>query len=666
MQTHTQQHRTWLLLASCLAACACSVALAARLPSIDHLLHSAANHTTTTKRPENQRSSRGSVVLGAAGSLGFVPSRESDELSHGHPHPGLLADGDFSPPEAHKSGFGQLRIRTLPGRPDKLSARAAGFLEGWLTAEAIFDHAYNIQYYFDGLGNGTKAIMSWLRCMVAMMMKPQCQMIPRAPGALLLALLLVLLALLLLLPGVLLLGVLGLLLLVLLMVVVLLLQGVLPALLALLLLPGVLLLLVLLARGEVASWVVVQESGLNLLTHGQILLLNALGEVMTELAAKFVSGRSPDVLPSLTPDDAWVRLASSGHCSALIKVAGDLSDITAGHVTWSTYYSMVRIYKHYDFRSMSDPAIVGNRISMSSYPGVISSLDDFYIVGSDAGSMVVMETTNDVLDKSLLDLVTTEGVLSFHRVMAANMLASDGPSWVAYGGMHHSGAYNNHGAFNNQYMVLDLKRFTPGEELRPGLLTVMEMLPGYSESADVTHELEHGYWASYNVPYFPEVYARMGYPATRAALQRRARDTGADYARAVSGLSYQLAPRAKIFRRDAGSVANITGAMALLRSNAAPNDSYSGGDAWATICARGDLVGGLLHRKPVADGCIDGKMTSYAMANAMGALATNGPSADGGAPLFSWEGLAELRETGPHKGMPDVLANSWSLHTPAH
>lgn len=58
-----------------------------------------------------------------------------------------------------------------------------------------------------------------------------------------------------------------------------------------------------------------------------------------------------------------------GSCNLPSKVAGDLSDIWVGHTTWSTYYSMVRLYKHYDFSSLDSPHARGRRVSMPSYPG---------------------------------------------------------------------------------------------------------------------------------------------------------------------------------------------------------------------------------------------------------------------------------------------------------
>lgn len=42
------------------------------------------------------------------------------------------------------------------------------------------------------------------------------------------------------------------------------------------------------------------------------------------------------------------------------------------------------------------------------------------------------------------------------------------------------------GTYNNQYIVVDLKKFTPGSELQPGLLTIVEQMPGLVVSGDET------------------------------------------------------------------------------------------------------------------------------------------------------------------------------------
>jgi hypothetical protein len=51
-------------------------------------------------------------------------------------------------------------------------------------------------------------------------------------------------------------------------------------------------------------------------------------------------------------------------------------------------------------------------------------------------------------------------------------------------------------------MVLDYKKFTPGQPVVPETLWVLEQLPGMVEMADLSLYLkQNGYWASYNIPY---------------------------------------------------------------------------------------------------------------------------------------------------------------------
>lgn len=97
-------------------------------------------------------------------------------------------------------------------------------------------------------------------------------------------------------------------------------------------------------------------------------------------------------------------------------------------------------------------------------------------------------------------------------------------------------------------MVADLKLFKPLNALPANTLFVVEQIPGLVQGADVTAQLERGYWSSYNVPYHQDVYVQSGY-GLLDKLSGHALFT-----------EYQQAPRAKIFRRDHSNavVRNLT------------------------------------------------------------------------------------------------------------
>ena len=81
-------------------------------------------------------------------------------------------------------------------------------------------------------------------------------------------------------------------------------------------------------------------------------------------------------------------------------------------------------------------------------------------------------------------------------------------------------------------MVVDRNLFLAGagQALAPGTLYVIEQIPGTVVAADVTSKLELGYWPSYNVPYFDEIYKKSGYVSLDERKGKRA------------GSEYQLAP----------------------------------------------------------------------------------------------------------------------------
>ncbi|KAG0412815.1 hypothetical protein HPB47_010049 [Ixodes persulcatus] len=185
------------------------------------------------------------------------------------------------------------------------------------------------------------------------------------------------------------------------------------------------------------------------------------------------------------------KVTGSGSCSALVKVLPGAEDLYFSQVTWSTYASMLRILKKYSFKFHStfgsSELIPGHTATFSSSPGRIFSGDDFYLISSGLVSAVHLLLGNTYQPTTNLEYV---------RNIAANRLATSGEEWADIFSRYNSGTYNN------QWMVVDYKKFTPGQPLQDDLLWVLEQLPGYIYKEDLTKVLRRQtYWPSYNVPY---------------------------------------------------------------------------------------------------------------------------------------------------------------------
>ncbi|XP_069845765.1 phospholipase B-like 1 isoform X2 [Dipodomys merriami] len=364
------------------------------------------------------------------------------------------------------------------------------------------------------------------------------------------------------------------------------------------------------------------EEGIKPLTMFHIQFLNAVGDLL-------------DLIPSLSPSrisgmnrKRW----DMGHCSALIKVLPGFENIFFAHSSWYTYAAMLRIYKHWDF-NLRDSDTSSNRHTFSSYPGFLESLDDFYILSS---GLVLLQTTNSVYNKTLLKSVVPETLLAWQRVRVANMLASNGQEWAEIFSRHNSGTYNN------QYMVLDMNKVRPRNSLDKGTLYIVEQIPTYVEYSDQTEILRKGYWPSYNIPFHKKIYRWSGYPLLVKKL-------GLDY-------SYDLAPRAKVFRRDQGKVTDLATMKYLMRYNNYEEEPYSKGDPCSTICCREDLSSPV----PSPGGCYDTKVSDIFLASKYIAYAISGPTVQDGLPAFSWRRFNKTL----HQGMPEIYNFDFVLMKP--
>lgn len=177
--------------------------------------------------------------------------------------------------------------------------------------------------------------------------------------------------------------------------------------------------------------------------------------------------------------------------------------------------------------------------------------------------------TNSIYNSSLWDLVKPQSLLAWQRVRTANQLSDSGPDWYNIVSKHNSGTYNN------QYMIIDGKKFSPKNALQKDTLFVVEQIPGHVAGSDVTRTLEMGYWPSFNVPYHQDIYIESGYGNVD---EKKGQFLFSEY---------QLAPRAEIFRREEGGVKDLASMQAVMRYNEFQTDPYSEGSPWGAICARG-------------------------------------------------------------------------------
>lgn len=149
----------------------------------------------------------------------------------------------------------------------------------------------------------------------------------------------------------------------------------------------------------------------------------------------------------------------SSHCSAIVKVLPTSGDVLVAHNTWTSYKSMLRIMKKYSLHFSTSQA---KSVAMSSYPGTLFSIDDFYITSA---NLVVLETSIENYNSSLWQYVRANStIFEFIRNTLANRLASSGQEWAVYFGKQNSGTYSNQFMFVSPQSVtfeISLTRILP-------------------------------------------------------------------------------------------------------------------------------------------------------------------------------------------------------------
>ena len=259
----------------------------------------------------------------------------------------------------------------------------------------------------------------------------------------------------------------------------------------------------------------------------------------------------------------------NSHCSALIKLADDYSDIWFGHNTWSPYIIMIRILKEYRFISNKRNE-KSKTVSFSSYPATLFSTDDFYYLDS---NLLVMETTISILNQKLYELINPESLLTWVRAILANRLSSSAEDWTNIFKIENSGTYNN------QYMILDLNKIDlKNKKIDEKSLMIIEQYPGDFDINDATQYLKDGYWPSYNIPFSSKLYEKSGF-----LDQLKYRPD------LYNSLNYSNCSRALIFKREQNRIKSNKDFEYLMRYNDYKNDNLSYKDPSLAIACRSDL-----------------------------------------------------------------------------
>ena len=366
---------------------------------------------------------------------------------------------------------------------------------------------------------------------------------------------------------------------------------------------------------------------------------------------------------------------AAGKCSALVRLTPNGDDVMIAQETWSSLSSMLRVYKMYDLNftlggSSADAAnatrVPAAKVSFSSYPGVLNSGDDFYVTSA---GLVVQETTignsNPDLVRAYVSPLTQP---EWKRNIVANRLAASGTQWAGLYAQHNSGTYNN------QNIILNYNLFSPGAPLRNGTLLLVEQIPGFVVNSDVSAVLQRdGYFGSYNVAYSPFVREVSGADAaeatggpwfgywTTARAQLFKRD-----APSVDGMAaMQALMRSCDYQHDDLSHQQCTDGYISDTKKYHPL-----GTAENCIATRGDLnpadgkycLSAFGHRNHVAT---DAKISAFSRHSnaAVPSTVVSGPtwgaqSGAGNLPPFCWSS-SDYNASASHLGHPDCFRFDW-------
>jgi len=242
------------------------------------------------------------------------------------------------------------------------------------------------------------------------------------------------------------------------------------------------------------------------------------------------------------PKFPFIYSRASSFSSAFVKFLAETGELYAAHNSGGLFQSMLRVLKRYQFgyhhtSDANSNTVPGQIITFSSYPSVIHSQDDFYLVvgqpefGKRKHQLAVLGTALHSYNRSsVASFNQEEQVLIGPRVMAANRLAQGGYSWghylaqansctaskqwliVNYGqiaGLEAPTAPPVNKKFANQLISSLPSKMQANEKTtkvpinaKNSLLWVVQQMSEFTHCSDQSSVLQHtGFWVSNGLPH---------------------------------------------------------------------------------------------------------------------------------------------------------------------
>jgi hypothetical protein len=323
--------------------------------------------------------------------------------------------------------------------------------------------------------------------------------------------------------------------------------------------------------------------------------------------------------PEYTPQPP----VANQHCSFLLKLIED--DLLIGHTTWSTYTSMIRVYKIFNF-GYTNPAVKNHMVAYSTQPGTLESGDDFYILDN---NKFVAETSLECYNSDAINFLHWESVPYFLRVNVANLAFDTQENW-----MRHYFSYRS-GTYNNQWLIIDFNNYLNNKNSlseAKNIVWIIEELYYMTSAQDVTQTLliPQGFVASYNEIYNPVLLT---------------------YSQNYQ--NYTNVPRYMLFNKYAPGIQTFEDLQIVMRLN---NVSDTGNYCDAIAC-RCDLQ----PHGPGVIGAIDCKATSASMIGDLEAYIIAGPTTEMN-PIFNWTNWPKYENYS--NGMPRSYNYTWQFIEP--